>query len=133
MEDFVGFALAVLVFAAGVGLGWTFPVRDRKPPTPRESGLGSAVLLFKSTTDKVLMETAAQREFTSKILDGLLDTNDAFANKILTITDGALERMRIERDEPAPAGPAPFVDINQPDPYRQPDVSIPDRRNDHIG
>lgn len=127
MEWFVGMALAIGVFVCGFGLGVLFRFH-RHPPAPKESGLGSAVLLFKSTTDRVLTETAAQREFASGIVTELMATNQAFANKMLAITDNAMERMRLEGGEKPrprvdPANTLADVILGE----RTPEFSIPDR------
>lgn len=131
-HTFIDVAMVLVIFsigvAAGVSIRW-----HRSIPVPKESGLGSAVLLFKATTDKVLSECAAQREFATDIVTHLIDSNDKLANQCLAISEGALERIRIERENPPPTPREPFVDEFRADPGTPPEVVIQDRRNNHIG
>jgi len=122
MESFVGLALAIAVFAAGFGLGVLFRVQ-RGAPVPKESGLGSAVILLKQVSDKALAESAATREFSTGIVTRLLESNDKLADKCLVIVDGTLDRMRIETDGTAP----PRVDPPAW-PSREPELVIEDKR-----
>lgn len=132
MESFVGMALGIALVAVGFGLGVLFRFH-RVPPAPKSDGLGSAVILLKQVTDKAQAECAAQREFATDIVTHLIDSNDKLANQCLAISEGALERIRIERENPPPTPREPFVDGFRADPGTPPEVVIEDRRNNHLG
>lgn len=126
METWIGLLLASLTFTVGVGMGYAFRVRTGPCRTdPSESVFRSALALYSNTCDKHIKESAAVREFAHEIVTELLSHNTKYANQVLVGSDNALERMRVERDDPKPTAPRPRVDpaFFEPTP---PDVNIPD-------
>lgn len=105
LDVVMGLGVGTLVYCVGALTGYLFR-SCHQPPTPEENGFRSALALYKQTTDKAIGECAETRSFARDMVSRLLDQNDAYANKVLAVTDGALDRMRIERED----GPRPKVD-----------------------
>lgn len=129
MESFIGFGLAVGLVAVGFVLGLTVQFRQKPVPKP-ECGMLSALTFQKQSTDAVLSALHAQRQDGKELVERLLNSNADLSDKVLVIADGTLERMRIEKGDPAPvpSGPRPIVDeFVHTDP--KPDVFIPNDPN----
>ncbi len=124
-----GFLFSAL---AGTWLGWTLGSRSILARSP-DGGRASADLMFKQWADKYVAECAATREFSAGIVSRLLDSNDKLADKCMAVTDGALERMRVESPAPAEAGGhhAGVGDFQYRD--AAPEMVIPDRGSDPMG
>lgn len=77
LDTVLGTGLAVLIFLVGAVMGYLFCAYREPPPPAGESFARDMVI-----------HTMAQ--------------NDRYANQVLAISDNALDRMRIERETPAP-------------------------------
>lgn len=128
VEYLVGSALGVGLLAIGFLIGFFVNIRIT-PVHPKENGMSSALILFKQTADKVIGEAASSRTCMDGIIGDLLKTNGLLCDKVLACTDGALERMRIERPEPQ----IPIAFPSQQPRIDNPDMVIPDRLNDPHG